>query len=156
GGDVLLPHRVEDAALHRLEAVADVGQRPRRDDRERVIEIPRLGGLVERHRDRVDGPAAADQGRPDGGVPAVGPHTGAFPAVEAVEEGLLARPPLSHGWCRCSRYLMNSISRYVASGHSSCGMTSSSASPASRSRSIAGTTVSRMYFACFSAELFAS
>ena len=36
GGQVLLPHRVEDAALHRLEAVAHVGQRARRDDRERA------------------------------------------------------------------------------------------------------------------------
>ena len=47
GGEALLPHRVQDAALDRLEAVADVGQRPRRDDRQRVVEVPRLGGFVE-------------------------------------------------------------------------------------------------------------
>ena len=34
-----LAHRVEDAALDRLEAVADVGQRPRGDDRHRIREI---------------------------------------------------------------------------------------------------------------------
>src|SRR5271165_7615691 len=39
GGHVLFTHRVEDAALHGLEAVADVGERSRRDDRHRVGEI---------------------------------------------------------------------------------------------------------------------
>ena len=48
GGEVLLPHRVEDAALHRLQAVAHVGQRARRDDRQRVVEVARLRGLVQR------------------------------------------------------------------------------------------------------------
>ena len=42
GGEVLLPHRVEDAALHRLQAVADVGQRARGDDRQRVVEVAGL------------------------------------------------------------------------------------------------------------------
>jgi len=45
-GEILLPHRIENPALHRLQAVADVGQRPRGDDRECVVEIPRLRGLV--------------------------------------------------------------------------------------------------------------
>ena len=48
GGQVLLPHRVEDAALHRLEAVAHVGQRARRDDRQRVVEVARLRRFVQR------------------------------------------------------------------------------------------------------------
>ena len=48
GGQVLLPHRVEDAALHRLQAVADVGQRAGGDDRERVVEIAGLRRLVQR------------------------------------------------------------------------------------------------------------
>ncbi len=48
GGQVLLPHREEDAALHRLQPVAHVGQGARRDDRERVIEIAALRGLVQR------------------------------------------------------------------------------------------------------------
>ena len=48
GGQVLLPHRVEDAALHRLQAVAHVGQRARGDDRQRVVEIARLRGFVQR------------------------------------------------------------------------------------------------------------
>ena len=49
GREVLLPHRVEDAALHRLEPVAHVGQRARRDDRERVVEIARLRRFVQRY-----------------------------------------------------------------------------------------------------------
>jgi hypothetical protein len=32
-------HRVEDAAVHRLEAVADLGQRAADDDRHRIVEI---------------------------------------------------------------------------------------------------------------------
>ena len=50
GGQVLLPHREEDAALHRLQPVADVRQRARGDDRQRVIEVSRLRGFVERDR----------------------------------------------------------------------------------------------------------
>jgi hypothetical protein len=53
-------------------------------------------------------------------------------------------------------YLMNSISRYVGSGQTSCGTMHSSASPDSRSEFIAGMTLSRKYFACFSALPFAS
>ena len=45
-------HRVEDATLDRLEAVAHVGQRAARDDREGVGQVPLAGRLVER--DRVD------------------------------------------------------------------------------------------------------
>ena len=56
GGQVLLPHRVEDAALHRLEPVAHVGQRARRDDRERVVEIAGLRGFVQRDIRRPAGP----------------------------------------------------------------------------------------------------
>ena len=50
GGEVLLPHRVEDAALHGLQAVAHVGQGARRDDREGVVEVARLRGFVQRRR----------------------------------------------------------------------------------------------------------
>jgi hypothetical protein len=46
---VLLPHRVEDAALNRLETVADVGQRAGGDHRQRVIQVPALRGFVERN-----------------------------------------------------------------------------------------------------------
>ena len=49
-------------------------------------------------------------------------------------------------------HLIKSISRYVASGHSSCGIISSSSSPVSRKVSIAGRTTSRKCFACFSAD----
>jgi hypothetical protein len=43
----VLEHRVEDAALDGLQAVADVRERARGDDRERVVEIPLLGGFLE-------------------------------------------------------------------------------------------------------------
>ena len=59
GGQALLPHRVEDAALHRLQAVADVGQRARGDDRERVVEIARLRRLVQRDVGRAAGSVSA-------------------------------------------------------------------------------------------------
>ena len=59
GGQVLLPHRVEDAALHRLQAVAHIGQRARGDDRERVIEIARLRGFMQRDVRRAVAGAAA-------------------------------------------------------------------------------------------------
>ena len=62
GGEVLLPHRVEDAALHRLQPVADVGQGARGDDRERVVEISGLRRLVQRD---AFGDAAARRGRID-------------------------------------------------------------------------------------------
>ena len=45
GGVPLLVHAVEDAAVHGLEAVADVGQRAPDDDAHRVVEI-RLAHLV--------------------------------------------------------------------------------------------------------------
>ena len=50
GGEVLLPHRVENAALHRLQAVTHIGERARGDDREGVIEIPGLRRFVKRDR----------------------------------------------------------------------------------------------------------
>ena len=39
GREAHLAHRVEDAAMDRLEAVADVGQRARHDDAHRVVEV---------------------------------------------------------------------------------------------------------------------
>ena len=44
----VVPHRVQDAALDRLEAVADVGQGPRRDHAQGVIEVARPGRLGQR------------------------------------------------------------------------------------------------------------
>jgi hypothetical protein len=46
---ILLPHRVEDAALHRLQAVAHIRQRAGGNHRQRVIEIPTLRRFVERN-----------------------------------------------------------------------------------------------------------
>ena len=60
GGQVLLPHRVEDAALHRLQAVAHIGQRARGDDRQRVIQIARLRRFVQRDVGRAVAGAAHD------------------------------------------------------------------------------------------------
>ena len=49
GRDVqVVPHRVQDAALDRLEAVADVGQGPRRDHAQGVVEVARPGRLGQR------------------------------------------------------------------------------------------------------------
>ena len=63
GGQVLLPHRVQDAALHRLQAVADVRQRARGDDRERVVEVPLLRRRMERDMLVSSGLAAGRQPR---------------------------------------------------------------------------------------------
>ena len=68
GGQVLLPHREEDAALHRLQAVAHVGQRARRDHRQRVVQVARLRRFVQRDVGRAVAadrrePAAAAAGR---------------------------------------------------------------------------------------------
>jgi len=60
GGQILLPHRVEDAALNRLESVAHIGQRARCDDGQRVVEIAALGSLVQRH--ALGGTAARRRG----------------------------------------------------------------------------------------------
>ena len=49
GRQPLLPHRVENAALHRLQPVAHIRQRARRDDRQRVVQVPRLRGFVQRN-----------------------------------------------------------------------------------------------------------
>ena len=48
GPQVLLPHRVEDAPLHGLQTVADVGQGAGRDDRQGVVQIACACRLVQR------------------------------------------------------------------------------------------------------------
>ena len=63
GPQTHLGHRVEDAALHRLEAVADIGQRARRDHRQRVVEISRLRGFVQRNVGRAAGTTALPEQR---------------------------------------------------------------------------------------------
>ncbi len=50
GAQPLLPHRVKNAPLHRLQAVAHIGQRAAGDDRERVVEVAGLRDLVQRRR----------------------------------------------------------------------------------------------------------
>ena len=63
GGEVELVHRVEDAPMHRLQAVAHVGQRAAHDHAHRVIEIAALHFVEDR-----DG---LDVGRPFGPGPVV-------------------------------------------------------------------------------------
>jgi len=47
----MLPeHRVEDPPLHRLQPVAHIGKCAAGDDRQRVVEVARLGSLVQRDR----------------------------------------------------------------------------------------------------------
>ena len=45
--DPLLPHREQDAPLHRFQPIAHIGERTRGDDRKRVVQITGLRGLVE-------------------------------------------------------------------------------------------------------------
>ena len=55
GSEPVVEHGVEDPAVHRLEAVADVGQGPGDDDRHGVLEERALHLLLDL--DRFDGPA---------------------------------------------------------------------------------------------------
>ena len=57
GRVALLVHRIEDAAVHRLQAVAHVGQRARHDHAHGVIEIAALHLLGDRDRAHVGGRA---------------------------------------------------------------------------------------------------
>ena len=57
GPEALVVHRVQHAAVHRLEAVADLGQRAADDDRHRVVDVAALHLLLEV--DRLDAVAAA-------------------------------------------------------------------------------------------------
>ena len=98
GREVLLPHRVEDAALDGLQAVADVRQRARRDDRQRVVQIARLGGLVER--DDFVATAGSDSTAAGAApaTPAAGrtrDHVGL--GLHAIKEGFGFRATLRHG-----------------------------------------------------------
>ncbi len=63
GGQVLLPHRVEDAALHRLQAVTHIGQGAGGDHRQRVVQVPRLRRFVQRHRRAITGRGRSAAGR---------------------------------------------------------------------------------------------
>jgi hypothetical protein len=84
------------------------------------------------------------------------PHWGAKSTAPAVQDGyqLYYREFfffVTAGLMR-DNYFTNNISRYVGSGQISCGVSTSISSPVARSFAIAGTILSRMYFACFSAE----
>ena len=95
GGQTLLPHRVQDAALHRLESVAHVRQRAGGDDRQRVVEVPRLRRLVQGDRlGRAGAVAAAENRRPNRRV---APVTRRRVGVEIIEERSLAG--LAFGQC---------------------------------------------------------
>ena len=70
GRQVLLPHREEDAALDWLEAIAHVGKRTRGDDRQRVVQVPRLRGFMERDDIAAGGRPGSGRARPGSGWPA--------------------------------------------------------------------------------------
>ena len=46
-GDVHVPHGVDDAALHGLEAVAHIGQGAGNDDRHRIVDVGRLHQVLD-------------------------------------------------------------------------------------------------------------
>ncbi len=99
GREVLLPHRVEDAALDRLQPVANVGQRARGDDRERVVQVARLRRLVQRDLIDAAAVAAAEQRRSNRRVLAGWLCVG---GVQVVEEGLvgwLSSASPQRGYC---------------------------------------------------------
>ena len=50
GQDAQLEHAVEHPAVHRLQSIPDIGQRPRHDDRHRVIDVGRLHLILDRNR----------------------------------------------------------------------------------------------------------
>ena len=87
GGQVLLPHREEDAALHRLETVANVRQRPRGDDRQRVIEIARLRRVVQCDVGGAAGSGTAEQRSANDGIA----FSGRFHGVDPVEQRSIRR-----------------------------------------------------------------
>ena len=58
----VLVHRIEDAAMHRLEPVAHVGQRAGHDHAHGVIEVAFLHLLGDRHRANIGGPAVGRRG----------------------------------------------------------------------------------------------
>jgi hypothetical protein len=88
GREVLLPHRIEDAALDRLQAVADVREGAGRDDRQRVVEVPDLRRLVER-----DGLGLATARAARAGIRDVSA------AVRVIEQRRAALLPLGQSGC---------------------------------------------------------
>ena len=93
-------HRVEDAAVHRLQPVAHVGQRAPDDDRHRVVEI-RLAHLVF-DRDLVAGvrlraAAAAAGPRAGSGGGSLRPSA-LFPRAGSARGGSSARAAWEEGW----------------------------------------------------------
>ncbi len=92
----LAQHRVEDAALDGLEAVADVGERARRDDAQRVAQVSlagllREGGVLELHRRWSSGERAL--GRT--GTTLVGHGLGASEEIRAARICLVVAPRFS-------------------------------------------------------------
>ena len=84
GAQALLPHREQDAALHRLEAVAHVRERARGDDRQRVVQVARSRRVVQR--DRVVATARSACSPPPAGGRAGGGGAAGRGLVDEVEE----------------------------------------------------------------------
>ncbi len=68
----LVLHRVEDAAMHGLQSVAHVGERPTDDDGHRVVEVAPAHLVLDVDRDEVAGAATGRTGRCRGGRKVVG------------------------------------------------------------------------------------
>ena len=47
GAEAILPHRINDPAMHRLHPVANIRQRSAGDDGKRVVQVSGLGDLME-------------------------------------------------------------------------------------------------------------
>ena len=118
GRQVLLPHRVQNAALNGLEAVPHIRQRTGRNDRERVVEVSSLCRFVEgdrvtvapgrgcRERVNLAGTYLVEQGRGAGLTATLGQYRhlqsypSTFPSTRAVGvrlSGRIPRPQSAHG-----------------------------------------------------------
>ena len=91
GSVAAVEHGVEDPAVHRLEPVADVGQRPAHDDRHRVVDVGALHGGLQL--DRLDPAAAAAVPAALGQVPGLLSHVSSSLWSVLLESRTLVRDP---------------------------------------------------------------
>ena len=96
----LLLHRVEDAAVHRLEAVAHVGQRAADDDRHRVVEERAADLVLDVHRRCVSVPGGS------GGRVPLG-RSGSDRALEGPSD-IASRPQMSR-FCTSRALLLDEV-----------------------------------------------
>ncbi|MEY3073315.1 MAG: hypothetical protein RLZZ353_1511 [Actinomycetota bacterium] len=100
GAQARLVHRVQDAAVDRLQAVSDVGQGPADDDRHRVVEVRGLHLVLD-----DDGLDRSRRHRGARGGGCVGPGAlGRVGRVRAVDRLLVAHRRLRRRSWRCARW----------------------------------------------------